>query len=69
MWWIKLSAILVGDVWALQVIGFMGMLAFTYVRDWSPFRSASRSIAILHKHGRRRTARQDRGRQRQLAEA
>lgn len=69
MWWIELAAILIGTVWALQLVSFLGMLAFAYAREWPSVRSTSRAITVRHKHARRRAARQKRVRQRQFARA
>lgn len=69
MWWIELGAVLIGAVWALQLIGFLGMLAFTYAREWRPVVTTTRAITVLRKHARRRAARERRVRQRQLARA
>lgn len=69
MWWIELVAILVGAIWALQLIGFLGMLSFTYAREWRPVVTTTRAITVRRKHARRRAARERRVRQRQLERA
>lgn len=69
MWFIELFAVAVVAFWTLQLVTFLGLLAYTYAREWRPVVATSRAIAVRHKYARRRAARQRRVRQRQLARA
>lgn len=69
MWFIELIAVAVLAFWVLQVAVFVGLLTYTYAREWRPVVATSRAIAVRHKHAQRRAARQRRVRQRQLAKA
>lgn len=69
MWLIELIAVAVVAFLVLQVAVFVGLLAFTYLREWRPVARTTRAIAVRHKHARLRAARHRRVQQRQLARA